>query len=93
MLVRLVMVVSAVLVAVLMQEQALRILEDEDLQPELIADGVEIAMFVVYVLQNEEARAKSELNDLRHLSLLQLAVASRTSNEIMQRMTSRTLER
>jgi hypothetical protein len=34
-------------VAVTMQEQALRIFEDEALQPELIMDGVEIAIFVV----------------------------------------------
>jgi len=39
--------VFAVVVAVTMQEQALRIFEDEALQPELITDGVEIAIFVV----------------------------------------------
>jgi hypothetical protein len=36
-----------VVVAVLMQEQALRIIEDDCLHPELIADGVAIAIFVV----------------------------------------------
>jgi hypothetical protein len=53
--VELIVVVLSVVTAVLMQEQALRIFEDEDLQPELMADGVEIAMCVVYMLQNEDA--------------------------------------
>jgi len=35
-----------VVVAVLIQEQALRIIEEDALHPELIADGVAIAMFV-----------------------------------------------
>jgi hypothetical protein len=45
-LVKLVEEVFDAVVAALMQEQALRIFEDEDLQPELIAEGVEIAIFV-----------------------------------------------
>lgn len=65
--------VFEVVVAVLMQEHALSIFEDEALQPELIAEGVEIAAFVVYVLQNEDAATRSEFKAFRHLSLLQLA--------------------
>jgi predicted NAD/FAD-binding protein len=53
--VKLVEEVFDAVVAALMQEQALRIFEDEDLQPELIAEGVEIAIFVAYVLQKEDA--------------------------------------
>jgi hypothetical protein len=84
--VKLVEEVFDAVVAALMQEQALRIFEDEDLQPELIAEGVEIAIFVAYVLQKEDAWARSEWRALRHLSLLQLADASRTNNETMQKI-------
>jgi hypothetical protein len=53
--VKLVEEVFDAVVAALMQEQALRIFEDKDLQPELIAEGAEIAIFVAYVLQKEDA--------------------------------------
>ena len=84
--------VFAVVGAVMMQEQALRIFEDKALQSELIADGVEIAKFVVYVLQNEDACIRSEFNALRHLSLLQAAETSWTSNETMQKRMVRIAE-
>jgi hypothetical protein len=42
-------------VAALMQEQALRIFDDEDLHLELIAKGIETSIFVAKVLQNEDA--------------------------------------
>jgi hypothetical protein len=51
----LVEVVCAVEVAVLMQEQALRIFEDLEWQSELMAEGVAIAMSVLYKLQKEDA--------------------------------------
>jgi hypothetical protein len=71
----------AVVVAVLMHKQALRILDEDALQPELIAEGVEIAMLVVYVPQKEDATTRSEFNALRHLSLLQLPETPRARNE------------
>jgi hypothetical protein len=74
--------VFPVVVAVLMHEQALRILDEDALQPELIAEGVEIAMLVVYVLQNADATTRSEFSALRHLSLLQLPEMPRANNEM-----------
>lgn len=82
---RLVDEVFEAVVTVLMQEHALSIFEDEALQPELIAEGGEIAVFVVYLPQNEDATTRSEFKAFRHLSLLQLAETLSARNERLKK--------